>query len=76
MRHSLGGVGHDYRGCCGENPRTMRVIHYARDVLINHFEASDGMRFPLAPVLAQRDDCQLAVQLLASAILHDTAWRS
>src|SRR5258708_13346978 len=39
----------------------MRVIHDAHDVLIDHFEASDRIRRPLLPVLAQYYDCQLAV---------------
>ena len=39
----------------------MRVIHNARDVLIDHFEASHGIRPPLVPVLAQRNNCKLAV---------------
>ena len=41
----------------------MRVIHDVRDVPIYHREPSDGMRPPIAPVLAQRDDCQLTVHL-------------
>jgi hypothetical protein len=39
----------------------MRVIHDARDALINHFEASNRIRPPLVPLLAQHYDCQLAV---------------
>src|SRR5258707_10044410 len=34
LQHSLGGVGHDDRSRRRENPRTMRVVHDAHDVLI------------------------------------------
>ena len=39
----------------------MRIIHDARDVLIDHFESSDRIRPPLSSVLAQHNSCQLAV---------------
>src|SRR6266550_1868230 len=39
----------------------MRVIHDAHDVPIDYFDASDRIRRPLVPVLAQHYDCQLAV---------------
>src|SRR5260370_29667753 len=39
----------------------MPVVHDAHDALINHFEASNRIRPPLVPVLAQDYDCQLAV---------------
>ena len=61
MQHSLGAVGHDDRGRRRENPRTMCVVHDAHDVLIDHFESSNRIRSPLASVLAQHYDCQLAV---------------
>src|SRR6267142_725258 len=57
----LGAVGHDYRGRCRENPRTMQVVHDAQDVLIDHFESSNRIRRPFVPVLALHHDCQLAV---------------
>lgn len=58
----------------------MRVIRNARDVLIHHFESSDGMRPPLVLVLAQRDDCQLAVHFRHSpgycqAFIVPEVWR-
>ena len=40
----------------------MRVIRDVRDVLICHLESNDGTGPPFVSVLAQRDDCQLAVQ--------------
>jgi len=39
----------------------MGVIHDTHNVLIYHFEAHDRIRPPLVRVLAQRDDCQLAM---------------
>ena len=39
----------------------MRVVHDARDVLIDHFESSNRIWPPLISVQAQHDDCQLAV---------------
>src|SRR5258708_35308724 len=41
LRHSLG-VSHDDGGRRRENPRTMREIQYARDLLVDHFEANNG----------------------------------
>ena len=39
----------------------MRVVHDARDVLIDHFESGHRIRPPLVPVLPHHDDCHLAV---------------
>ena len=39
----------------------MRVVHDARNVLIDHFESSNRVRPPLISMLAQQHDCQLAV---------------
>ncbi len=39
----------------------MRVVHDARDVLIDHFESGHRIRPPLVLVLPHHDDCQLAV---------------
>jgi len=41
----------------------MRVIRDAHDVLIDHFEPSNGIRPPLVLVLAKHHDCQLAVHI-------------
>src|ERR1700730_1901065 len=39
----------------------MPVIHNARDVRADYFDASDRSRLPVVAVLVQRDDHQLAV---------------
>jgi hypothetical protein len=39
----------------------MRVVYDAQDVLIDHFKAGDRIGSPFVPVLAKRNDCQLAV---------------
>ena len=61
LQHSSGRLGDDDRGRRRENPRTMRVIRDVGDLLICHSQSSDGTGPPFVSVLAQRDDCQLAV---------------
>ena len=39
----------------------MREIQYARDLLVDHFEANNGIRLPLVPVLAKHCDRQFAI---------------